>query len=67
MRPTSCPNTVLAREISRGATILGPTGRDITQPVRTTFFRLLPACGGDRAAAAAQAVQVALGEQEARS
>lgn len=58
------PAAVLAREIARGATILGPTGRDITQPVRSSFTRFLPACGGDRAAAAAQAVQVALGEQK---
>lgn len=64
MRPISSPNTVLAREISRGATVLDPTGRDITQPVRSSFTRLLPACGGDRGAAAAQAVRAALADHQ---
>lgn len=59
--------TVLAREISRGATVLGPDGRDVTTAVRSTYSRLLPALGGDKGAAAAQAVRAALGEQEARS
>ena len=62
------PATTLAREISRGATVLGPDGRDITQPVRSAYDRLLPATGGDRAAAAAQAVRAARAEKrEARS
>jgi len=56
------PSIVLAREISRGATVLGPDGRDLTTAVRTTFSRLLPTCGGDRGAAAAQAVRAALRE-----
>lgn len=59
--------TVLAREIARGATVLSPTGRDVTTAVRSAFHRLLPVYGGDRAAAAAQAVQTALAEQEVRS
>lgn len=67
MRPISSPNTVLAREIARGATVLDPTGRDITTAVRSTFNQMLPVTGGDRGAAAAQAVRAALGEQEVRS
>lgn len=55
--------TTLAREISRGATVLAPDGRDVTTAVRSSFTRLLPALGGDRAAAAARAVQVAIGDQ----
>lgn len=63
MRPATCPNTALADALGKGATVIGPTGRNVTRPVRAAFHRLLPALGGDRAAAAAQAVQVALGEQ----
>jgi len=56
--------TTLARELTRGAVVLAPNGADITQPVRSAFHRLLPATGGDRAAAAARAVQTALAEWE---
>lgn len=63
MRPATCPNTVLAREISRGATVLAPDGRDITTAVRSTFNQMLPVTGGDKGAAAAQAVRAALGDQ----
>lgn len=55
--------TTLAREIARGATVIGPDGRDITTAVRSTFSRLLPVTGGDKGAAAAQAVRAALGDQ----
>jgi len=55
---------VLAREIARGAVILAPDGRDVTTAVRSTYSRLLPALGGDRGAAAAQAIRAALGEQK---
>lgn len=63
MRPTSSPSATLAHALGKGATVLDPDGRDVTSTVRSTFARLLPACGGDRAAAAAQAVRAALGEQ----
>lgn len=62
MRPANSA-TALAEHLGKGAVILGPDGRDVTTAVRTTFTRLLPVTGGDKAAAAVQAVQVALGEQ----
>ena len=58
------PATTLAQAISRGATVLAPDGRDVSQAVRTSFNRLLPVCGGDRGAAAAQAVQAAISHRE---
>lgn len=61
MRAANSPATVLAKVLGK-AVILGPDGRDITRPVRSTFTRLLPTCGGDRGAAAAQAVRAALGD-----
>jgi len=65
MRPENSA-TALAEHLGKGAVILGPDGRDVTTVVRTTFTRLLPACGGDRAQAAARAVQTALAEREAQ-
>lgn len=66
MRPASCsPSATLADALGKGATVLGPNGADVTQPVRSAFHRLLPVCGGDKAAAAVQAVQTALAEREA--
>jgi hypothetical protein len=50
------PGSVLARELSRGATVLGPDGRDVTTAVRTAFRAALPACGGDTATAARRAL-----------
>lgn len=64
MRTATCPNTVLAEALGKGATVIGPSGRDVTTAVRSTFDRLLPTCGGDRAQAAVQAVRAALGEQK---
>jgi hypothetical protein len=55
--------SVLARELGRGATVLGPTGTDITRPVMTAFERLKPVCSGDMAAAARQALGEALAGQ----
>jgi hypothetical protein len=63
MRPANSPATVLAKVLGK-AVILGPDGRDITRPVRASFARMLPTCGGDRGAAAAQAVRAALAERE---
>lgn len=57
------PGATLARELARGATVLGPDGRDVTTAVRAEFRRTLPACGGDRAEAASQAVASALAGQ----
>lgn len=63
MRPANSA-TALAEHLGKGAVILGPDGRDVTQPVRSAFHRLLPVCGGDRATAAARAIQTALAERE---
>jgi len=57
---------VLARALGRGATVFGPDGRDVSQAVRAAFRAALPASGGDRAAAAARAVSVALGGAQRR-
>jgi hypothetical protein len=54
------PAVTFARELAGGAIVLGPTGRDITTAVRAAFHRTLPACGGNHAAAASQAVASAL-------
>jgi hypothetical protein len=45
---------------SAGARLWSETGVDITRTARTAFARQLPACGGDRAAAAAKAVNEVL-------
>jgi hypothetical protein len=56
--------SVLARELSRhGTVVLGPDARDITRPVMSAFRAALPACQGDTAAAARQALGEALAGQ----
>jgi hypothetical protein len=53
----------LARELQHGATVWGPRGEDLTAATQTAFRAALPACGGDKGAAAMRAVNAALAGQ----